>query len=189
MSDWKCEIKNWDKITLETAHLFFAQAEKMLESTNDVNGQLISKSHKIIMMSVPLISLVSGYFLSLIRDKEFSSVESVSCIVFIVSLAICLFYSLKVWKPKTEYFKGSRPRNLMNPEFIRDDNQQTQTLQILFSECHSFETRIDANIRHNLTYSKILSKAIWWFILSPFIALATYAIVIFLSQIHQYRFL
>lgn len=191
MDNWKCDIKNWTDIKLETANFFFLQAEKILESTNAVNQQLMSKSHKIIVLLVSLITASIGYFLSLIKSGNFFTAESASIIFFTISLTISLCYALKVWKPKTEFFRGSEPRKLMDPAFIKYNDQgvddQNQLVRVLFSECHDYQKRIDINIEHNLNYSSKLTKSIKYFIYSPFVALIVYLIVIFLGFVRPYH--
>lgn len=192
MNDWKCEIKNWIDIRLETAKFFFNQAEKMLESTNNVNQQLMSKSHKIIVLLMPLISAAIGYLISLIRNDGFYSAESAAIIFFVVCLSISLKYALTIWSPKTEHFLGSSPKKIMHPIFIKSGESKSendlQTIQILFSECHSYQRRIDSNIDHNLNFTNKLTISIKWLIVSPFVALLCYITITFLSHVHPCRF-
>ncbi len=189
MSEWNCEIKNWTDITPESARLFFSQSEKMLESTNSVNQQLMSKSHKVIVLLVPIISATLGYLISQINARNFFSAESGSGIVFLLFLCFSLWNAMTVWTPKNEYFLGSSPKIIMSPSFITNAlKPELQTVQILISECHSYQKRIDSNLEHNLKFSDKLTTSIKWLIASPFFAFITYLLIIFLSYVRPCHF-
>lgn len=171
MSDpWKNSIDS-KKISLETAKLFFSQTEKLLKSLNSANQQLVNKAYQLITILMPVTFSLVAYLIT--DDRGLRLNITVSILIFF--LLPPLIFLVKIFFPKSEYFLGSQPKDIMFPQFAEVTTEtDRQTIQILLSECNSYQTRITTGTELNKLDSKRLKIAVGWCCLTPILAVLLY---------------
>ncbi len=140
---WTTDIKNWTKVSKDTADLMLSQCEAILSDNVDTSKSISAKAEKLIAILVPIASAIIVYLLK--SGQTFNFLTLTAGVAFII-LGLSIYFAYQNFKHYTIYIPGDLPKNLVASKFIDNEfSQDQQYINMILSICENVQARIDAN--------------------------------------------
>lgn len=146
-SDWKSNIKDWEKVSLDMYRFYFELAEKRSDAVIKISEDLTTKTFTIIGFVVPAVTVIFTIFIK--KPVYHFAFWSGSGLLFLMSVAIV--YALKNVLPYKGFLPGTKPENIVtenfaNPPELKDE----EILKALYlSELENLQDKITQNENQN----------------------------------------
>lgn len=164
---WCTDIVKWNKITLETAELYLALAEKRLDETVETAKNISDKNDKLLTLGISLITLMLSYI-------TISSWNLVGVDYFITTLVIMIsFLLIQLWFLIRNMMsfklgtKGEEPKYILIKDFVGKHKKNEQYLNLVLHVCETYQNKINCNHIINVKRNKRLTIAIYLIIGLP----------------------
>ncbi|MBQ0787464.1 MAG: hypothetical protein KBT69_08190 [Oceanihabitans sp.] len=143
MNNWKSDLKNWKKISKDTALFFLKQSEESLEETVNTFENYSNKTNQLLTISISLSTISLGYFFDYGETnlvlKIAALLLTILCFITILALHKNLFFD-KIG------VKGSQPKQIIKDKFFSNNlNSEEEYINIILNECDKYQDRIDLN--------------------------------------------
>lgn len=154
---WKPNVKDWEKIPLESYKLILSQTKEQFEECASESESITNKSIKLLGFLVLLGSGIIGYGLTL--NKCF-------LLIFILFYAMDFYLILKLVFPKNVIFRGTRPQIINWQDFDEKENTNADKIALTYYQeiirtGDSIDKMMNYNsIRHNRYKVSIIFTAI-----------------------------
>lgn len=176
MSDrWQCPIENWRDITLDSAQIFYKEAEKYLAADNGAREFITGKAFQLMVLLNAMILAVVGFVAHeiLANNLTFQCPSVRASEVLVGFLLLALILCLIVFFPRQECFPGAEPSKLMKVEFAKIAGD-AQAVAILICQGENYQSMIDKNSTPLRRAAYMLRAAVVVLIAAPFITVFTY---------------
>lgn len=143
---WETDIKDWTKVSKDTANLFISQSEKCLNETVETSKSISSKADKILTILIPAITALVAYLCNtLFIIKKTDSLFVVGSLVLIV-LLISIIFCYKNFVKYNVAVVGTYPNELVTSELIDADfSPENQFSNIALWLCENMKSGIVHN--------------------------------------------
>jgi hypothetical protein len=151
--NWKTDIKDWRKLSKDTADFILAQAETLLKETLDTANSITVRAERIITLQVPLLVGLLVYIFNNLKDiSHFLPLTAVLCATVIISSIAACYNNFK----KNEIdVPGEYPKNILSSRLIENKfDEKEQYLNMVINQCENFQLRIDKNDKLNVLRMK-----------------------------------
>src|SRR5688572_6661953 len=146
---WRTDIKDWRKLSKETADFIFAQAETLLKETLDTANSITVRAERIITLQVPLVVALLAYIFNNLKDiSSFLPLTALLCALVIISSIAACYNNFK----KNEIdVPGEYPKNILTSRLIENKfDDKEQYLNMVINQCENLQLRIDKNDKLNI---------------------------------------
>lgn len=146
---WSTDIKQWDKLTKDTAVLILNQSESLLRETVESAKIISAKADKLISILIPIESGIVIYILDSSKNKEFDFLSLTAILSFIV-VGLSLFFAFKNFQQYNISVTGFHPNTTLISPFIDTDYLDGgQYINMVYNICENLQERITINLKLN----------------------------------------
>lgn len=140
---WKTDIKDWTKISKETADLMLSQCEAVLADNVDTAKSISAKAEKLLSILVPIASAIVVYLLK--SGQTFNFLTLTASISFVL-LGLSIYFAYLNFKHYEIAIPGDFPKKLVLSKFIDNDlSKEQQYISMVLSICENIQERLDVN--------------------------------------------
>jgi hypothetical protein len=168
-------MKNWDKYSKEHYLFILSQAEKRINSQVEVLNSIQTRGQLQAIFAVT----AATYFINEIVKAD-SSWPLVFSYTFLITLMISTILSIIGIFKYIVHYSGSSSKDLMSENFYQFDDFADNELNMLYSECIDYKTRIESNKSVSKKKVKLVTWSFILLFLSPLFALIVSLIAKFL---------
>jgi hypothetical protein len=173
---WETDIKEWNKLTKDSAQLYISQSETLLSGTVDTANNISSTTDKLFGLISTLLTICINYSITGtdINLKAISIAVSLNCFISLIMLlpnlnkySICL--------------PGEEPKNIFTSNFIDNDYTfEEQYQNLVFQIIQTIQSRITQNHKINNRRQDTIQRVRYALVMLP----VTIAISILWSHNH-----
>lgn len=145
---WVSDIKDWTKVSKETADLILSQGESVLTEDVSTAQSISTKAEKLISILTPIASAIVVYLFS--KSGQTLNFLTLTAILSFIVLGLSIFFAYRNFRHYEISVPGDYPKKLAASKFI--DNALTpdqQYINMVLSICENIQARIDLNERLN----------------------------------------
>ena len=149
---WKPNIKNWEKIPLESYKLILSQSKERFEEFASDSESITNKSIKMLGLSVLLGSAIIGYGLT---------INKFVFVLFILLYSIDFLLIIELIFPKEVIYRGASPQLINWQDFDEKENTSDDKIALTyFQEIVRTGDSIERMHQYNSIRQKKYRKAI-----------------------------
>jgi hypothetical protein len=172
-----CNVKAWDKVSLEKAEFIHSQGEKAFLDILDGYKSLKARCQTLFITQVTLITAILGYVISSILSQVIVWPILTSAIVALIFLIASGYLTWRQLHGQELPVVGQYPKNLLNEEYA----QNCDLKNLYIAECFTIQIKIDELKKSKETVNKKLSLSLLLMALIP-IAVTAITVTIYVSS-------
>jgi purine-cytosine permease-like protein len=181
MTNWKTDVKNWDKITNETASLILDQSETVLKETVETAKTISEKTDRLMSILLPIASAILIYLIRNIYTYKLNFLNISGGLIFCV-ICISLWYCYKNFRHYNIAIPGFPPKDILISKLIDNGfNESQQYINMIMTLCENIQDRIELNTTLNTSRSRNNRIALKWLFAIPVCPMVS-AVFLFLCQ-------
>ena len=161
---WRTDIKDWQKISIQTAMFYVDLAEKRLEETVETSKNASDKGDKLLTLNITLLTTILVYLSNTKNTYSYFNVVLIIMVIFLTVQLYFLFSNIFMFKIGT---KGEEPQHVLLNEFIENFEGDEQYLNLTLQICETYQEKIKSNNKINFKRAKNLTNAIYLFLGLP----------------------
>lgn len=171
--DWKTDIKNWQKISEQTAKLMLEQSESVLKETTETAKGISARAERIISILIPITTALVAYLFSKSYSQlmDFLPLTAILCLTVAVASLVLSYINFEKYSIA---IPGDYPDKIVRSVFIDNTyNEAEQYVNMILSICENIQRRISINEKCNAkrTRNNTMSlRVLFGFILCPVLA-------------------
>jgi len=148
---WKIDpFIDVDRISLDDVKFVFAQAEKRLDDTVKRGELIANRTITLMTLMTGVLIALSGFFVSNWNGWPVLNAKTLVSFVGAIYMLSIVTYMLKNILSNEYYVLGSKPRELMSPNFYSPFLSSDRIVIFMYmSEIESYDFRIDHNSKIN----------------------------------------
>lgn len=161
---WRTDIKDWQKISIQTAMFYFDLAEKRLDETVETSKNTTDKSDKLLTLNITLLTTILAYLSNTNIIYSYFNIVLIVMVVFLTGQLYFLFSNIFLFKIGT---KGEEPQHILLNDFIENHEGDEQYLNLTLQICETYQEKINSNNKINVKRADNLTNAIYLFLGLP----------------------
>lgn len=165
------QIKDWDKISDDTAKLFMDEAKEFLGSTMDVYDSTTKRADRLIVLTISLLIAAFGYLENVLSKGVFPDKMlwvTIACVGLLLFALVALGLT---YLPKTISSPGTPPEGLIVEDTLQGKVGEKQLKFVMLYLSESYQDRISGNNRVNNKRTSLIQKACYALACTPILAL------------------